>query len=292
MKSVRRLRLASVGPVAALVLAAAPLVAQSAESATGSRGGGVDRHGGVADRLAVRGGLLFAAHSTSARLDSEALGAGTLVDLEDDLGLDTSTRDIRVEGGLRLGRRHRLRVGFVSLTRGADVQLQRQIQWGDEVFTVDATVASAADLTLVPASYRFSVVKSDRVDLGISAGVFAVFAEASIAAPSLGIAEAESADFPLPVLGADVDIALAPRLFLLGGVEYFALSVEGVDGSWSEIRGAVEYWPHRHVGVGVGYRSVSIEIDGTGALDGAAAATEIFFDYSFRGPQAYLALAL
>jgi len=253
-----------------------------------SRQGSFERYGGIADHVNIRGGLLFVEHSTLARVDSEALGAGTLVDLENDLGLAASTRDLRIDGYVRLGRRHQLRAGYIRLDRGADVQLQRQIQWGDELFNVNVAVTSALDLTLVPINYRFAVIKSDRVDVGLSAGVFAMFANASLAAPSAAINEAETLNFPLPVFGADVEFALAPGLFLQGGGEYFGINFQGVDGSWKELRAAVEYFPVRYAGLGFAYRLVDLEVDGTEALD---LDTEIFFDYRLSGPQAYLSLA-
>lgn len=270
----------------ALAVAAAAAVPATAQSRSA-----FERYGGVADRVTIRGGVLFSEHGTLARVDSEALGIGTLVDLERDLGLQSETRDARVDAFLRLGRRHQLRAGYLRLDRGADVQLQRQIQWGDEVFDVDVAVTSAVDLTLVPLNYRFAPVKTGRVDLGLSVGVSAMFADASVAAPSVAIDESETLDFPLPVVGADAEIALAPGLFLLGGGEYFALEIEGMSGSWRELRGALEYFPVRHLGVGAAYRYVRLEVDGTDRLDGAASGTEIFFDYEVSGPQAYVALS-
>lgn len=253
--------------------------------------GAFERYGGVADHFNIRGGVLFAEHGTVARVDSETLGLGTLVDLENDLGLEATTRNVRFDGTLRLGRRHQLRAGYIRLDRGGSVQLQRQIQWGDEVFSVDAGVTSTVGLTLLPANYRFAVVKSDRVDLGLSAGVFAMFAEASIAAPSVAVNESEALNFPLPVFGADIEIALAPRLFLLGGGEYFGITIQDVSGSWRELRAALEYYPLPHLGVGAAYRYVRLEIDGTSALGLSLSGTEIFFDYRLTGPQAYVALA-
>ncbi len=253
--------------------------------------GAFERYGGVADHVNIRGGVLFSGHGTLARVDSEALGLGTLVSFEDDLGLATTTRDARVDGYIRLGRRHQLRAGYIHLGRGGDVQLQREIQWGDEIFDVSAGVTSALDLTMIPINYRFALVKSDRVDFGLSAGVFAMFAEASVAAPSIAIDESEALSFPLPVFGADVEIALAPRLFLLGGGEYFGIAIQDVSGSWREFRAALEYYPVPHLGIGTAYRYVRLEIDGTGALGQSLSGTEIFFDYRLSGPQAYIALA-
>lgn len=291
MKSLRRLILSGGVAIAAAALLAVPVIGQSAGSGNTSRTGPFERYGGVADRVNLRGGPFFATHGTLARVDSEQLGVGTLVDLEHDLGLETTTQDARVDGYIRLGRRHQIRAGYISLSRGASIQLDRQIQWGDEIFNVNVGVDSQLDLVLVPVAYRFSVVKSDRVDFGVSAGAFALFADASVAAPSAGIDEAESANFPLPVFGADVDIAVAPKVFIVGGIEYFALSIEQVDGSWSEFRGGIEFFPYRNFGVGVVYRHVNFEIDATGTLDGASSGTEIFFDYEVKGPQAYITVA-
>jgi len=270
------------------LLTASPLLAQdSPESRHGPQ-----RLGGVSDRISLRGGVLFASHSTTARLDSETLGLGTEIDVERVLGLDADTRNGRLDGYLRLGRRHQVRLGYVSLGRTASVSLSEQVQWGDEVFDVDLRVASTFDVLLLPVSYRFSLVKSDRIDLGLSAGVFAMFADASIGAPELAVKEAESANFPLPVFGADVDVGIVPRLFLLGGFEYFTITVSGVHGSWSEFRTALEYFPHPHLGFGAGYRSVDIGVDGTGHFDEGVFETDIFFDYRFRGPQVYVVIGL
>ena len=292
MKSIGRLILSAAGAIAAASLLSVPALGQPAKPLRTAHASAFERYGGVADHVNVRGGPFFATHQTLARVDSGQLGTGTLVDFEGDLGLETSTETARFDGYLRLGRRHQLRAGYISLSRGASAQLNQQIQWGNDVFDVNAGVDTQVNLVLVPLSYRFAVVKSDRVDFGLSAGVFALFADASVAAPSAGINGAESANFPLPVLGADIDIALAPRVFLVGGGDYFRLSLDQVDGSWSEFRGGLEVFLNRNVGVGAVYRQVNLNIDGTGALGGATSGTDIFFDYEFKGPQVYLTLAL
>ena len=291
MKSFRALGLGGVAAFALLGTRSVPVVAQSADVAIRAEQGAFERFGGVADRFNVRGGLVFASHDTRARVDSESLGVGTLVNLEDDLGLQSTTRTGRVDGYVRLGRRHQLRAGYISLRRGASTRLQQPVQWGNDVFDVDVGVETAVNLKLIPANYRFSLVKSDRVDAGLSAGVFALFADARVAAPQEGLSQAESASFPLPVFGGDIDLAVAPRVFLIAGAEYFSLSIEDVSGSWREFRAGLEVFTIRNVGLGAAYRYVNIEIDGTSALSGAPNGTDIFFDYRFSGPQVYLTLA-
>lgn len=243
-------------------------------------------------RASLRGGLLFTDHQTRARVDSEVLGPGTLVDVERELGLDERTRDARIDASFRIGKRHQVQAGYVALTRRGRASLNRSIQWGDAVLSVDVEVESRVDLTLVPITYRYSVIQNDRVDLGVSAGVFALFLDAGVVAQAASVNERGSAEFPLPVMGADGVVALFPRLFLTGGGRYFALRVNGVDGVWREFRSSVEYFPTAGLGVGVGYRLVSLEADATGGILSRPEGTLLYLDYEFTGPNIYLTLSL
>lgn len=293
-------RIGNVGRVATLcgvlALAAGPAGAQAQGTLQNAqpRQSGFERYGGVADHINLRVGLFLPTHRTVTRFDSDQLGAGTMVDLESDLGLAESTTNVRADGYIRLGRRHRLGAGYVKLDRSANRDLARAIQWGNEVFNLDVNVDSSWKLTLLPAQYRFAVIKSDRVDLGLSAGVFALFLDAGVSAPQASVQEAESISFPLPVFGVDLEVAPAKRVYAQVGFEYFGLSIQDVSGSWYEFRGAVEYFPLRHIGIGAAYRWVDIGVDTLGDVDsgGGLVETDLFIDYNFRGPQLYLALAL
>ncbi len=278
-----------------LVLAAGPAGAQTQGSLQNAqpRQSGFERYGGVADHINVRVGLFLPTHGTVTRFDSDQLGAGTIVDLESDLGLEESTTNVRADGYIRLGRRHRLGAGYLKLDRSANRDLARTIQWGNEVFDLDVNIDSFWELTLVPAQYRFAVIKSDRVDLGLSAGVFALFLDAGLSAPEVSVQEAESISFPLPVFGVDLEVAPAQRVYAQAGFEYFGLSIQDMDGSWYEFRAALEYFPLRYVGVGAAYRWVDIGVDTLGDIDsgGGLVETDLLIDYDFRGPQLYVALA-
>jgi hypothetical protein len=262
---------------------------QSAQRAQGA----FERFGGVPDHISLRAGLFLPTHGTLARFDSEQLGVGTLVDLESDLGLAESTSNLRADGYIRLGRRHRLGAGYLRFDRSANRDLERTLQWGDEVFNLDVNIESFWQLTLLPAHYRFAVVKTDRVDLGLSAGVFALFLDGGLSAPEASVRETESISFPLPVFGVDLEIAPAKRVYAQAGFEYFGLKVQDVDGSWYELRGGIEYFPIRHVGVGAAYRWVDISVETLGDIDAGAGLVEadLLIDYDFRGPQLYLAFA-
>ena len=57
----------------------------------------------------------------------------------------------------------------MALTHRGRASLNRSIQWGDAVLSVDVEVESRVGLTLVPITYRYSVIQNDRVDLGVFA---------------------------------------------------------------------------------------------------------------------------
>lgn len=266
---------------------ATPVLAQAGEREDPTRP--IDRALG---RASFRGGLLFTEHQTRARVDSELLGPGTLVDVERELGLDEQTRDARLDAAFRIGRRHQLQAGYVALTRRGRMSLGRRIQWGNAVLSVDVEVESHVDLKLIPITYRYSVIQNDRLDLGLSAGVFALFLDAGVSAPSVAVDEQGSAEFPLPVVGADGIVALFSRVFLASGGRYFALRVNGVDGVWREFRAALEYLPFTGLGFGLGYRFISLEADGTGGVISRPEGTLLYLDYEFAGPNVYVKLSL
>jgi hypothetical protein len=248
-------------------------------------------YGGIHEKFSVSGGVLFGSHSTTARLDSETLGLGTTIDLEDVLGLQTDTRNVRADAYIRLGKRHKLGLGYISLTRNAAFTIDEEIQWGDETYPVSATVATTLKLDLVPFRWQYSLVRSERVDFALSLGFFTMFTKAGVTGE--GTSEsASSINLPLPVLGANVDWALAEKLFLDGGVEYFSITIGGISGNWSEFRGGVRYYFLPNLGVGAGYRSINLEVDATGEIgDGTGVDKKLFFDYGFKGPQIYLTVS-
>lgn len=242
----------------------------------------------ASSRFSLRGGFLFTEHRTVARVDGEAGGSGTTVDVERELGLDEWTRDLRLDAALRLGRRHQIQAGYLSLSRRGRTSLVQRIRWGDAVFEVDVDVESVIDVTLVPVTYRFAILLSDRLDLGLSAGVFAVRADAGVSAPVAGVTERGSTDFPLPVVGIDGTTDLGRGFFLTGGAKYFALEIDGVEGTWREFRTAVEYFPLKRFGVGIGHRFISLEADGTEGIHTRPEGTLLYLNYEFSGPHLYL----
>src|SRR5262245_49803123 len=80
---------------------------------------------------------------SSVRLDSTAGTPGTPVDLESDLGLDSSKRVPSAVFEFSPGRRHRLLFAWTALDRDGSQVLDQPIFFGDEVFLAGQTLITS-----------------------------------------------------------------------------------------------------------------------------------------------------
>ncbi len=87
------------------------------------------------------GAELIADFNSELRLDSENLGSGTSIDLEDDLGLESSTAFARVDLELRFDRRNAVELAYYNIERSSARVLGQDIQFGENLFPEGASVA-------------------------------------------------------------------------------------------------------------------------------------------------------
>lgn len=280
MRSRDRLQAAAIC-VAGLMLVPAG-AANAQESGTAGK---FQRYGGYSDRFFIQVGSYFPGHETIVRLDTETVG-GSTIRLEDDLGLPNNTADFRVEGYVRFGRRHRLRLGWVSMKRDVTHRLTGEIVWGGRVFPVDSEVTGTWNSDVVKAEYRFSAISTERVDLGVSLGVFALSVTSGIGAPGSNIDSVRtSRDAPLPMAGLDLEYFPVERLLLRAGGQVLGIKIGGVEGQWYDARLSAEYYPWSHFGLGFGYNFSRVDIDAE-ITDGRL--SHFAYDYKFNGPQVFL----
>lgn len=235
-------------------------------------------------RFGVRLGSFITDRNTATRLDSDALGPGTDLDLEDDLGLETSQTVFRVDAYVRLGERHRLDFSYFDLSRDASKTIVRQIQFGDEVFNIDAEVDADFEQTIIKAAYTYSLFRSPEGFLGVTAGLFVMDIKASLSQVSLGQTEAQDVTAPLPVIGLRGAYSLSERWALRGSAEIFALEYDDVDGQLVDFLAGVEYQVTDAVTVGLAYNDTTFDVDvGQSDFSGAV-------DWQYSGALLYVGI--
>jgi len=90
------------------------------------------------------------------------------LNLEDVLGLDSTTSQYRVGAHYRAWRRHHFHFSFYDLSRDATKTLEASLPETDPPVEAGALVESNLDITIYQAGYSFSFWNDDRVDLGLA----------------------------------------------------------------------------------------------------------------------------
>jgi hypothetical protein len=239
--------------------------------------------GGSEERFSVSLGGFLVRFDTAVRVDSETLGTGTEIDLEDDTGLDRDKTDLMLDGYLRLGRRHRINFGARFLSRGTSIRIDEEIRFRDETFEIEALVSTEFSNDVFNLGYQYSFLRNDRVEVGASIGVSAFVVDVALSAEAeAGEISVESEDFiaPIPVVGLHLDLPLGEKWSFRAGAEYFKVSVDEREGSLSDLSVSVDWQPFEHFGFGIGYNNVRLTYTDLSRA-------EVDFSYNFSGALVY-----
>ena len=234
-------------------------------------------------------GGFWASIDSDLRIDNEALGVeGTRIDFENHLGLDDSRALPKVTGGIRLGSRFRVEADYFRLSRSGELVLLESIRIDDTVYPVNASVETDFSTDIYRLGVGYSLVRTDKAEFGVSAGVHMSKGKFKVAANLLGgtlLEERRSKSFPLPNIGLYGNMHLFGPVSLQGSVDAFQMKYGDYKGSLVDAHVAVEARLLKNAGLGVGYRYAGYKLtadksDWHGKLS-----------YSYSGPMAYVELA-
>jgi len=225
---------------------------------------------GVDDRFSISLGAFVTDRSTDTQLDSDALGKGTVIDFEDDLGLDSSDTVFRIDGHYRFNQKHRVNFSVFDLSRDSSATILRDIQFGDKVFPVDTVVNTSFDLNIYKLTYGYSLMQRDSGYLGLTLGIHIADSKIGLDQQDLGQFEVSSITAPLPVMSG----------------ELFAFEFDNVDGLLVDLYIGIDYQIIDHIALGLGFNSVHFDVDATksnfsGSLDWQYTGALLFFKVDF-----------
>ena len=283
MRTIRRIALAL--PAAAFLLAAGAAQGQSYGQVKG-----------MDERFRLDLGGIFQNFDTTLRLDSAALGRGTEINLEDDLGQDANKTSFRASGYWRFGRHGRFDFGVISWNRSATHTIAKDIEFGDHVYHAGATVDSTLRATQVDAYYAYSFVNTGEVELGAKLGFSAIFntvefdASGYITGPGGSVSGSRASDSrsvvaPVPAIGAYGRFTLLPGLMITGQARGLpTVTISGYSGSFVDAGAYLDWYPWKNFGFGGGYSYTKITFE-------REQDPTIRFEYTYSGPIFYLSLA-
>ncbi len=237
----------------------------------------------VTDHFYMRATYYQPSVTTELRLDS-ANGAadGTLLNAEEDLGLDDVANQGRVEFNVRLGERNHLRVDFFKLSRFQQVELPRAIEFGDFTFAQGTPFRTSLDWRVFALTHTYSFFRGDRFEAGLGLGVHIIQAKASGGQPGTLNRESESEVGIFPTIAATAALRLTKRFSVTARGQSFSASPEGFEGTLSEYHIDLQYRWRKNLAFGIGYTQMVTELE---VID---ADTPLLFNMDTTGPELFV----
>ena len=196
------------------------------------------------------------------------------IDIEDDLGLESSTYVARLGGYFWLGRRHRLDGAYFDLSRTASIPIEETIEFGDETFVDQQRHRDGVGphdnegrLHVRGRRARPRLARRDGWPLCRRER------HCRSAKRTLGRAETEDLTAPLPLFGLRGDFAVSDRITLRGAAQLFAFETDDVDGRLTDFYFGADYGFGQRMAVGLAYNRVSMNLGAEEETASTAAST-------------------
>lgn len=253
------------------------------------------------DEWRVYVGAFHASVDSKIGINGDILPPIPPIDIEDTLGVDDSKTVAWGGVAWHFARRHAVEFEFFSLNRSDTVSgtFTPEIQVADLIIE-NGQISTGYDTSISRLTYLYSVMRSDRSDLQLLAGLHIARLDISLllagsicdptttppvppGCPSASTGrEGESVSAPLPHFGATYSYALSPTVALGLSAKGFAIELDKIDGSLIEIDADLAWQPWRNIGFGVGARYFKADVDSKGSdLNGA-------FELEYFGPTIYV----
>jgi hypothetical protein len=236
------------------------------------------------DRMRVSLGGMHVSSSTTIRADSTTGVQGTVLNGEDQFGLDKSDYEPKFEVMVRAGTRNRLWLNYFTLDREGSTVVQQPIVFRDVVLQPGEPLQSELDLRLLSLTYGYSFWHGEKLELAATLGITSVQinAQAKVATEQVHVNETETAAGPFPTPGFTATWAVSKHFYLDGRVQYLNLHIDNLDGSLGMGELNLLYRVHPNVSFAVGYAEIKAHVNSTKTSDSG------LFDFNTKGPQLFV----
>ena len=194
--------------------------------------------------------------------DASATAPGTIIDVEDLLGLSSKETVGQLDVLYRFGGFHRLEFGYSSVERSGSVTTASDITVGNQFVPAGTAIDSSNDSQTMRLSYGYSLLRDEQKELGFTAGLHRTRLETKILSTITGEVESNRPDPILPTIGAYGSVGLSSRLTINAEGQFFRLDFDRYEGSLNYLRVEAMYQLGR-VGLGLGYSYYSVKLDST-----------------------------
>ncbi|HZO22776.1 MAG TPA: hypothetical protein VFB37_09770 [Steroidobacteraceae bacterium] len=237
----------------------------------------------ITDRFSIRGTFFDPSFNTTLRVDSKTNGTmGTPVSAENDLGMPARRPQGRMELMFRLRKRNKLRVDYFETSRSGTQVLARQIAFGDETFNAGDLATSSLDWRSFNLTYTYSVIRTDRLEIGTGLGLHLLEAQAQGAVPARQLQQDVSGAGAFPTIPLELIWRISRRFALTARGQYFHIAHNGSAGSLGDYHADVQYRWAPNFAIGAGYSELRYMLEVNDASFPGS------FRMNVRGPEAFV----
>ena len=217
------------------------------------------------ERFSIRlGGFRQQDTNSTIRVNSNVLGLGTIIEVEDTLNVEDNVTVARLDGFFRFNPRHRLDWSHYSTKREGNVRVTDAdgIQIGDEIFEFGDGISTELKTTLIKIGYSWSFINVAKYEFFVGAGLN--FRDLSYTCVNdLGVStesDSEDAAIPLPVFTFGGRFNFSKKTMVHLKYEAFALKVGDYEGRFQDTTFLFDYNTFKHVGFGGGLNSFQFDL--------------------------------
>lgn len=235
-----------------------------------------------ARRFKFSAGAFFPTNNTQVEVGTNDGQFGDMIDFEKDLGFNKNSTSFTGSFEWRISRRSRLGTEFFYLKRTSTKTLQRDIEFGENTYPVNARVSAFMDNQIARIYYGYAFISKPKYEIGALIGAHVLFGDVGLRleGQTQAIEVKDNFDFtaPLPDLGLWAEVVLAKKWGLYVNTNYFALKVNDIDGRILSYNISVLYNVYKNFSLTAGYTGLNIRVDAEKErLNG-------YFKWGYNGP--------
>ncbi|MFD1604735.1 hypothetical protein ACFSJW_15090 [Flavobacterium artemisiae] len=235
-----------------------------------------------ARRFKVTAGAFFPVNNTEVQVGSNNGNFGNLIDFEKDLGFNKSTVSFFGTFEWRISRRSRLGAEYYYLSRNSTKTLQKEIEFRDHVYPINATVSAFMDNHIGRITYGYAFISKPKYEIGALIGAHVLFGDVGmrLEGATIDAEYRDNYDFtaPLPDIGLWGEVVLGRKVGLYANVNYFAIKVDDFDGRLFSYNLSILYNVYQNFSLQAGYTGLNVRVDmERERLNG-------FFKWGYNGP--------
>jgi hypothetical protein len=232
------------------------------------------------DRFQVSASGTLLVLGATIRIDPDS-GEGTEIDVNDNLGVGSTTLQPRLALRWRPGRRHELEGGYQWAKRSGEAVLQDTIVFRDTAYAAGLRVNSETGTSQMFLTYRYAFTAKEKTQIGAALGIGLIFLRETIAAtagataggPDTAIAQFSregNINGPNASIGGYGRFQLGDRWYVEPDLRAIYIKIDNIKAGVVELGLAGRYFLSNQVGLELGYGLgfYQVTIDGTNNFAG------------------------